>query len=135
MIFTILAYKENWVDTCRGCIMDSGDSDFEFSSFSDINEAIEYASQFRYKSMIENGTYQITLLCNGIEYYYSDVELDIDWESKVREIATERYNTYLNKKEKDRLDAIEKEKQREQQKELELLSKLKEKYKDINSDN
>ena len=48
-IFTLIAYRPNGIDTCRGCLVGKSDSDMEINFFADI-ESIARAI-FKYKEI------------------------------------------------------------------------------------
>ena len=61
--FVLMAYKSNGCDYCRGCVVDRWDSDFEYISTANENDAIEFYAKYRF----EDG-YDLTVLINGQEY-------------------------------------------------------------------
>lgn len=77
MVITVLAYLPSGSNTCRGCIMESWGSDFEFHVFSDdgvqspIADAVPVIAKYlRYGDQDdEYGSYRITLLLDGQEFY------------------------------------------------------------------
>jgi len=64
MMITIMAYSANWVDTCRGCVMDRTDSTFDFISTPDQDKAIIF--------LADHTGHETTVLIDGKEYSYSD---------------------------------------------------------------
>ena len=77
MVITVLAYRPSGANYCRGCEMERWGSDFEFHVFSDdgvqspIADAVPVITKYlRYGNYAdEYGSYQITLLLDGQEFY------------------------------------------------------------------
>lgn len=78
MIITVLAYKSDGADYCRGCLMDSWGADFEFGVYDEEEYpsgplTITAAAGFVHKYLACNddkevrGSYDITILLNGKE--------------------------------------------------------------------
>lgn len=77
MIYTLIAYKENSVDTCRGCVMDTFNSDFAAWSGSDADLLAErWATLHARNEAMERGEsgYSFLLFIDGIPAPYCDVE-------------------------------------------------------------
>jgi hypothetical protein len=80
MIITILAYKSDSEDTCRGCVTARYGSEFEFKSTMDRHEAAKFLSDFLFKDMHRGhgeSSYDITFLFNG------ETGADSDWDTDV----------------------------------------------------
>ena len=130
--YTVLAYKSSGSTSCRGCTMDEWGSDFEFQVFDDVDEAIKYAAGFKAINMNEDsyGSYDITFLVNGQEYYYYDFEWgeDPNLDSRSSLLAKEIDDARKAKKEQARLDKIREEHDRKVASDLKLLAKLQQTY-------
>jgi hypothetical protein len=65
--FTIIAYRPDHVDTCRGCVMDRTGSDFEISFHGSIEDAAAKAAEYesRDRNNLAYGSWEITLLVDG----------------------------------------------------------------------
>lgn len=71
-IFTLIAYRPNGIDTCRGCVMDRSDSDLDIRSYDSIEEVA--TSIFEYNEISRNSDreyceYDLTVLINGYQRY------------------------------------------------------------------
>lgn len=98
-IFTLIAYRPNGIDTCRGCVMDRSDSDLEINSYDNIEDIA--TSIFKYNEISENSDreyceYDLTILINGYQRYetsddaegeriYNLFEMIDDYQSIVKE--------------------------------------------------
>lgn len=58
MIFTVVAYRENSVDTCRGCVMERTDSDLDMLVSNDAHEVAKFIAPL-YNS------HEINIFVNG----------------------------------------------------------------------
>ena len=70
MIFTLIAYKENAVDSCRNCVMERYDSDFQMEYSTSANDiALKWATiQHRAAHRNNRDTeYEYTLLIDGVD--------------------------------------------------------------------
>ena len=99
MIITILAYKAESEDVCRGCRVASYGSDFKWKSSMDRGEIEEFLAglMFDNKHLDTNeGGYEITFLFNGEEY--NDVD-QIAWEMDAlkKELTLEATALYVIK--------------------------------------
>jgi hypothetical protein len=119
-IFTLIAYRPNGIDTCRGCLMGQSDSDLEINSYTDIEsiaKAIFKYKEIDKKSEREYCDYDLTILINGHDRYSCT---DDDERERIDNIFDEIYNyeEIVKQKEKERLDeeakqlAIRKENER-----------------------
>lgn len=79
---TIAAYRPSGVDTCRGCVMDSWDSDFEMKITDDPEQAIQYVADYYYQNsqMGRQSIYEVNILINGIGGENGEA-MYVDWES------------------------------------------------------
>lgn len=98
-IFTLIAYRPNGIDTCRGCVMERSDSDLEINSYDNIEDIA--TSIFKYNEISENSDreyceYDLTILINGYQRYetsddaegeriYNLFEMIDDYQSIVKE--------------------------------------------------
>ena len=101
--YTVLAYRENGVDTCRNCVMDQSDSAFEFKVFDTSDEAAQFWAEKVYDSLTSARhfcSWDLTLLVNGKEDYDEDIEyVDIKERAKP-------YIAALQEKERKRKEDI-----------------------------
>ncbi len=77
MLYTLIAYKSNSSDYCRGCLMASYGSDFELWTGTEVEAlADRWASLLDRNRNRERGEdgFEITLLINGVPAPYSYVE-------------------------------------------------------------
>jgi hypothetical protein len=69
MRITVIAYRPDGVDTCRGCVMNTWGSEFDLNEFDDFDSAaIDIASRKhddKYKKAYTASDWQITVLING----------------------------------------------------------------------
>ena len=83
-VYSLIAYKHNNVDTCRGCVMDRFDSDFELRTTVNETELIEaWATLLKRNRDRERGdaSYELTLLVDGAD---ADLESELtgdDWDA------------------------------------------------------
>jgi len=105
-IFTLIAYRPNGIDTCRGCLMGQSDSDLEINSYTNIEsiaKAIFKYKEIDKKSEREYCDYDLTILINGHDRYSCK---DDDEQERIDNIFDEIYNyeEIVKQKEKERLD-------------------------------
>lgn len=70
-VYTLLAYRPNGVDTCRGCVMGTSDSDFKVQVFTDTQALTEAWAQLLLESSQaarEVCSVEFTLLIDGLDY-------------------------------------------------------------------
>ena len=77
-IITVIAYKENAVDTCRGCVMSTHDSAFDMLSSANPETIVEFVADLRARDLDEYASFDFTYLVNGRNIhsdsgYYPDV--------------------------------------------------------------
>ena len=69
-IYTVIAYRENGLDTCRGCAMGRSDSAFDYISTTDIKEAAAFCSDKNLASKNSGREYcswELTCLIDGMD--------------------------------------------------------------------
>lgn len=69
-VYTLLAYRPNGVDTCRGCVMGQSDSDFTAHYFTSADELVNTWARLRLDSLgtpREVCNVEFTLLINGLD--------------------------------------------------------------------
>jgi regulator of protease activity HflC (stomatin/prohibitin superfamily) len=73
MNYTLVAYKENSVDSCRNCVMERYDSDLQIR-YADTQEAIakQWAELEGKKLQRGETDYEYTLLGDGVDITWSD---------------------------------------------------------------
>lgn len=76
MNITIVAYRPDHTDYCRGCRMGSTESDMECQTFDTTREATEFLAKYMAKNKIrdiyEYAEYDFTFVVNGLD--------EMDWE-------------------------------------------------------
>lgn len=68
-VYTLVAYRPNGVDTCRGCVMGQSDSDFAMGTFKSADEAAQFWAQKRWDDLgrgREACHWEVTVLINGV---------------------------------------------------------------------
>jgi hypothetical protein len=101
--YTLIAYKPNGSDCCRGCVMSRWNSDFELCTFEYIVDLENELFRFHKLTDETEGSYELTILVNGIEEsYLRDEELitDIDF---CRSKAYKRYLLWVEESKKEQL--------------------------------
>jgi hypothetical protein len=92
MLYTLIAYKENSVDTCRGCVMDAYGSAFEAWSGTEAERLAEHWAMLRERNRTmgrgESG-YAFLLFIDGVPAPNSDV-VEGDKDAKARDALWER---------------------------------------------
>ena len=48
-IYTLIGYRDDWVDTCRGCVMESFGAMSHFGQYDNIDKVIEFYAQHMVK--------------------------------------------------------------------------------------
>lgn len=105
MIYTVLAYRPNGADYCKGCLMGTSDSDFEFHTGDNLDQAARFAAEIEFGAPegYEFCGYEFTYLVNGKEYLEQvdcpEIDFDPEWYNclaaekiigdRVKEILTE----------------------------------------------
>lgn len=66
---TIIAYRSDGIDTCRGCVMERFSSEFDMGIFDDIKPAAVYYAKLVHSNKINNqngrSNWDINVLING----------------------------------------------------------------------
>lgn len=140
MDFTVIAYKPDSDDYCRGCHMESCPSDFSIEQFAAVDSTIEHIANVMFDNTIlrvsETG-YDIYVVYRGSLYEYNNCFLDDDSDNdncikdifaKARERAKHKHDAHKKAEEKAKRDERESEAKRTREKEKALLAELKEKY-------
>lgn len=112
--FTVIAYASNWTESCRGCVVDSGSSNFELKIAYTRDTAIyAYFKILRQAFDEKFGWDEITVLVNGSNFddltdgmSLQDRQRNIEQVKEIIERATETFNAY--KAENERLAAEDK---------------------------
>lgn len=125
MNYTILAYQESYTTRCDGY----SPSDFEFETFNNPEEAIQYTANLIFLNFKQSYSYSITVLYNGYEMYQlEDADDQIDIEAEARKIADVTYKEHKEKKEIERLAQIQVDNNRRLAADLAQLAELQKKY-------
>lgn len=70
-VYTLIVYRPNAVDTCRGCVMGQSDSDFSLQTFYDEAALVQAWAQILCESAGRDREYasdEVTLLVDGLDY-------------------------------------------------------------------
>jgi hypothetical protein len=132
MIITILAYKSDSEDVCRGCHMASYSSDFQFRSSMDRTEVAEFLAglMFANKHLDTNeGGYEFTWLFNGEEnpdWELATVRSDIEFVAGKRVEQLEA--DFQRKEAESKQRAANKQKRETEERERQQLAQLQAKY-------
>lgn len=140
--YTLVAYKENSDDYCRGCVMARYDSDFEYLTTQSEEELISWWASYKtmnaFMEYNESG-YGFFFFINGIHSDDYSGEGD-DWEEKYNHIKSikKRVDALADEKIKTKkAEEAEKERQKEvaqqqycDQQERQQYEKLKKKFGD-----
>lgn len=145
--YTVIAYKDESTDYCRGCVMNRYGPDLKIFISNNIEEIVEKVADYTAKELgINEDDYYYTILINGKLYGWTDNEIENyvnidDAETKIYEelenesarilsqIITERQNIRDKRKElkieeeKKRILQIAHQKEIEEKKEFERLKK------------
>ena len=72
--YTLIAYRKNGVQTCRGCVVDRWDSDFKYETNLTREEVIQKLAECRVTNQ-EGGAYDDTLVYveDPEEFYSADI--------------------------------------------------------------
>lgn len=153
-MITLIAYKPNSSAYCRDCLMETYNSKFEVLDFKahssdydemeytfkeifdsvdqETNRLIDSLSEFIMKNKLlgeGEDPYQLQLFARTNDTY-DEISFPV-YRARASQIADVKYTQLIeDKKEKVRNKAI-KAKQAEEEKEIQLLKKLKEKYQDV----
>lgn len=145
MKYTLIRYKENGEDTCRGCVMDRWHSEFELLEFSNRKELIAAYGNLIFNDDIavknRYGRSEYHILISGIDLngwhngYNNSCRLFNRITDRAMEIAAKKHAVIeeqrLAAEKKAQDDAFAKEQERKLRKaaeEIELYNKLKQKY-------
>lgn len=123
-LFTVIAYKADVHDHCRGCEVSHECSDFQIKQFSIENEAVEFMAKYY------DGEYEVTLLLDGeaepddsIGY---DVKNNMHESARMRALEINTARIAKEKHDHEQLKASADFKKKQQ--DLKELQRLKEKY-------
>jgi len=133
MNYTIVVHKSSGSTSCRGCIMDQWDSDFDMDYFTESEHVVSRAVPYILTNMKDEelGNYEVTILYNGVPHNYLDDENVPDLYKEACVIARQKANEYKNAKEQKRLEAKQAEQDRKKADDLKLLEKLKKQYGEV----
>ena len=143
MNYTIIGYKDNGVDTCRGCVMSRWDSALNILTARGPHEASKHIAEFLYRNLTKDrysdGEWEITVMFNGIPHdeigerdtimshnpYYRIYR-------RAEKLATNRHEREVAdkaaKEAAERVAKEEAERRKREQKELETYNRLRAKF-------
>ena len=136
---TILAYRANYDDYCRGCHMGSSDSNFEYNSFTSADAAATYIADFMFEDYINKddltmGDYEITILFDGVSEDTYKEEFNFSLQKTINDKALEIYNIkkdeYIVKKARKHADDEAEKKAQKVKEDLAKLAELQKQYTD-----
>ncbi|NDV50369.1 hypothetical protein [Salipiger sp. PrR003] len=126
--YTVLAYRPNGADYCKGCLMGTSDSDFEFEAFESAEEAARYAGEFLFhdqlKTELEVDCYELTFLIDGVEDHERNVEAMA--EANMQERLEAHRKAEAERKKEEEAAAERKREELEKRKHAEELAKFRE---------
>ena len=85
---TLITYREDGVDTCRGCVMDRSSSDFSLNVFTDIESLVQHWAKHRW-NLPQGREYcstEYTLIIDGADAY-TPHELEFEHEELRSQIS------------------------------------------------
>ncbi len=137
MHLTVIAYRPNGDDYCRGCHMGSSDSDFEIYHTVEHDTAAINIARFLCEDKIkalehdyEIEDYEITVLTDGQEPSELGNEVLVEQIMRAAELrAEELFKEYKIKKEQREDEKRENKEAEQREKDLKQLAKLQEQYK------
>lgn len=148
-IITVIAYKENTVDTCRGCVMGHYDSAIDMFSSTNPEAIMDHVADLKARDLEEYGSFDFTFLINGRCVHYDgyhvseDIPDDLDYEviaandemiGKIISEANARVAAIVAKRKAEKEAADRQQKVREErareQRERAQLAELQRKYGD-----
>lgn len=119
-MYTLIAYRPNQTDYCRGCHMGSSDSDFSIEYFEATREGMAnmldlikdfHKADFDVRSNREYANYELTILCNGVELTEYDPQ-DASILEKINSLKASNERIWLQ--EEKEVAKLKEEKRREQ---------------------
>lgn len=145
MIYTLIAYRPNGIDSCRGCIMGRSDSDFNvfYYSAEDRQKLVgDYAQYlvFDHESIEEREicNWELTVLIDGMaqeSFYLVDEETQIAYYQEVefiilnaQQLAKTKIDAAIEQAAKQKLIDAATEAERKRNAELRTLKELQKKY-------
>lgn len=135
MLFTVVAYRPNGVDVCRGCLVAQSDSDFEMFSTTNESEVVECLARYRVEDLTSDYEYscwEVAVLQNGRTPEDDDYDFDIEHRLGVQatKLAQQKKEQHDNAEEEKQRAAAKKRADEAKQRELKELARLQEKYGD-----
>jgi hypothetical protein len=137
MIITILAYKSDSVDVCRGCVVARYSSDFKWKASMNREEIHEFLADLMFANKhLDTGEsgYEITFLFNGEECNdVTDIAWDMDALRKelvleATAIYVEKENDFQRKEAEAKKRSADKQKKDTEERERQQLATLRAKY-------
>lgn len=138
---TVVGYLANWRETCRGCVVDEGDSQFELAHTTDPAQATELAANMIARGEIEEtAAWTVTILLNGLPLvgeeadYYGVGVSDEDREfansifDKALVMSMDMIEAHREKKAERAREIARREAELVRERELVQLEELKKKY-------
>lgn len=83
MNITIIAYRPDHTDVCRGCRMGSTESDMQYGVFDNFQEAAEFWAGFiadnEVRDIYEYSEYELSFVINGVDWNEGGPDEDFDY--------------------------------------------------------
>ncbi len=94
--YTVVAYRPDGVDTCRGCVMNRSSSDFELRCFQDLQAAAQWQADKLMDSPSgrEYCSWEFTLLVDGLD---ADSWWQLHGDSDLEEPPFDQYRKLVDK--------------------------------------
>lgn len=131
MNYTIVAYRPDGSNSCRGCVTDSWSSDFELRHTTDRREVVKDMAEFLYRNIdSDTDDWEITLLFNGVpcDEYHKHRRLYNMFYKRAMPLAKAKQAEYLSKKAEEESKAVERRLEWQKEQDLKTLNRLKAQY-------
>lgn len=132
MFYTVIAYKPSGADYCRGCVIETWDSDFEhYIDYPPIG-LIALLEDLIWKNKISKRfepLWQISVYVQGTKL--TELEYDDPIWITVRANIEQKYSEHKKLEEIKQQEILEQQRQQKEKAERKLLEELKIKYKEL----
>lgn len=130
MNYTIIAYKSDGSNSCRGQTYDQWGSQFEIRYTADRREVVKYMAGFLADNLrTEQGEWDISVMYNGIPRdEYDRGNLYYRFLNRAEKIAKVMHQEYITKQDAARAAREEAARQQKVQQDLATLNRLKAQY-------
>jgi hypothetical protein len=132
-MFTVIAYKPDSEDYCRGCLMSSYPSDMEFICSDNKDEVVEFLAEYKkHNAFLDSGEdgYEFTYLYNGS--VATETEENDDPFTEIHRLSYERSLVLISEKREairvSKEEALRKFEEDKRAFEIKKYEELKQKY-------